>query len=86
MGAIHNNKSILVTSVYHGDQTFIVSTIERNSSSPACPEHRYNETIVWTENYGRMLHQGEACKGSISHHQRVVNELHNHGADGLSHV
>lgn len=74
------NTLIAQTVVWHEGtrKWFFVSTLERNSSAAACPESRYNETLVWEgpNRDGRIIFQGDAAKGSIQLHQRVVESLH----------
>ncbi len=42
-----NDKRLLKTYVWHGDDCFFVSTIERDSSAAVDPPPRFNETIAW---------------------------------------
>lgn len=70
---------IIKTHVWHGDQCFFVSTIERDSSAAEC-QSRYNETMVWTYDWdkrerGEIIWQDETCRGSICLHQKIVQQL-----------
>lgn len=75
------------TYVQHGCKTCLVSTINRDSSST--DGGSYAETMVWewdSKNLRRasdsILMQGEAAEGSISTHQRFVEEIHTQGIKG----
>jgi hypothetical protein len=77
-----NDDRIIKTYVWHKDQCFFVSTIERDSS--AMESMTYNETIVWEYNYerrerGEMIFHDDDSKGSIDTHQRIVESLYSTG-------
>jgi hypothetical protein len=78
---------LIKTYVKHGEKWFFVSTINRESSAAIIPSPVYAETIVWSTNVvgerQELLWQGEAYKGSIKTHQRVVEALAAKGAEGL---
>lgn len=70
---------IIKTYVWHEEQCFFVSTIERDSSAMLGPR-RYNETLVWCYDWearkqGALLYQESAPRGSIVKHQTMVEEL-----------
>lgn len=78
-----SNDQIIKTHIWHGEQCFFVSTLERESSAMEGPR-RYNETIVWAYNWekrerGELLHMDEDSTGSIRTHQRIVEKLFEHG-------
>ena len=79
-----NDKRILKTYVWHGEQCFFVSTIERDSSASGYLD-RYNETIVWSYDWAsaardeHFIFQGASVRGSIALHQRVVQYLFDNG-------
>jgi len=81
------NIDIIKTYIKHGEDWFFVSTINRESSAAMIPSPWYAETIVWSTNVAgerrELLWQGDAYKGSIKTHQRVVEALHAKGAEGL---
>lgn len=76
-------KGVIRTYVRHGDDMFLVSTIERDSSSVLGAGGRYNETFVWEsdDDFGmnRILHQTESARGDISAHLALCKELHDTG-------
>lgn len=79
---MNSDDRILKSYVWHGDECYFVSTIERDSS--AMYGGRYNETIVWLFDWfkqerGSILHQGEDCTGSIETHQDIVKTLYSKG-------
>lgn len=70
---------IIKSYVWHGDECFFVSTLERDSSAIEYP-HRYNETMVWNYDWHKalrqeLIHQDEDSKGSIRTHQRICEQL-----------
>ena len=72
---------MISTYVQHDDKIYLVSTINRESSSMC--GGRYAETMVWEwdrKNIKRasdsILMQDEAPEGSIRAHQRVVEQIH----------
>jgi hypothetical protein len=71
---------MIQTYVQHDDKTYLVSTINRDSSSPY--GGRYAETMVWEwdkKNIKRssdsILMQGESPENSIYTHQKVVERI-----------
>lgn len=82
-GVEPTNERVIKTYVWHADQCYFVSTIERTSSAAANP-CRFNETLVWRYDWGKstrgqMVHQAEAPAGSIVAHQRTVEAIHDVG-------
>lgn len=76
--------SVIKTYVWHKDQCFFVSTIERDSSAMVSPPIRYNETIVWQYDYnkqerGEIIYMGEDRSGSIKTHSRMCGDLFMYG-------
>jgi hypothetical protein len=61
---------------------YLVSTVERDSSSPHAPGHRYNETLVWQVDFLSkvrdlpILLEEVDVKGSIRMHNHVCNQIH----------
>jgi hypothetical protein len=61
---------------------YLVSTVERDSSSPHAPGHRYNETLVWQVDFLTkvrdlpILLEEVDVKGSIRMHNHVCNQIH----------
>lgn len=71
---------MISTYVQHGDKTYLVSTINRDSSSMF--GGRYAETMVWEwdkQNIKRasddILLQGEGPENSIYTHQKIVERI-----------
>lgn len=78
---------IIKTYVWHGEQCYFVSTIERDSSAMEGPQ-RFNETLVWLYDWknskrGEWVHQDGCMKGSIGTHQYIVNKLFRGGLEAL---
>lgn len=48
-------RRLLKSYVWHGDDCFFVSTIERDSSAAVSPPLRYAETLVWEFDWGPQL-------------------------------
>lgn len=75
-----NSKRKLKSYVWHGEQCFFVSTIERDSSACVTPAPRYHETIAWVydwdgaETVGDMIWmEGEGeC---FAQHQHICEQL-----------
>ena len=66
--------------VWHGEQCFFVSTIERDSSAMvAPPPPRFNETIAWEYNYSlrergcQVAHVGDGP--AFTQHTEVCRQL-----------
>ena len=78
---------IASTRVWHDGKPFDVSTIDRECSAIGAHGMLYAETMVWEVlqdgSRGRILHQDEAVRGSIKKHQKIVENLHMFGTDGL---
>lgn len=73
------DERVIKSYVWHGDECFFVSTIERDSSAAFDPG-RYNETIVWrhdweTNKSGPMLYQFSGARNSIRRHMLACDEL-----------
>lgn len=78
-----SDERVMKSYVWHGDQCFFVSTIERTSSAAADPS-RFNETMVWTYDWdkrerGGVVHQDADSKGSIRIHMKVCQDFFTHG-------
>lgn len=73
------------TYVSHGERTWNVSTINRESSAIGGPII-YAETMVWEwcpktmQRIGGIVHQSEDCRGCISVHMGIVLRIHESGA------
>lgn len=72
--------------VWHGEDCFFVSTINRDSSAPYGT--RYAETLVWLFDWERqerlpgLLLQGDSShEGGITGHIATCEKLHKYGAD-----
>ena len=80
--------SVVKSYVWHGDECFFVSTINRKSSSEYAYEARYNETMVWEYDWdtaarGAILNLSDDRVGSATEHYRVCELLRVHGREGL---
>lgn len=78
-----DNVRVAKSYVWHGDQCFFVSTIDRDSSSMM--GGRYAETFVWEYDWdkadrGKMVGQADGLAGSVATHFRVCRALRDHGA------
>lgn len=78
-----SNDRVVKTYVWHGEECFFVSTVERDSSAIEGAS-RFNETLVWEFKWdknerGRIIFQAEAPVGSIATHQRTVDAIHEVG-------
>lgn len=74
---------VIKSYVWHGDDCFFVSTIERDSSAALDPG-RYCETLVWRYDWdarkeGQMLYQRDCVRKSIRQHLAVCQELFDTG-------
>jgi len=71
------------TYVWHGTSLFLVSTINRESSSMESPVE-FTETIVWRLNddgsKGEQMVQEEDCKNCIGVHLNLVDLFHHRGS------
>ena len=76
---------VIKSYVWHKGKCFFVSTIERDSSSPAGPD-RYNETMVWDFDWNtakrneHFIYQEEGPTESIYEHQQVCQRLFDTGS------
>ena len=73
------NKRLLKSIVWHGEQCFYVSTIERDYDGWSGETIRLNETIVWefdwlTQNRGCLIHS-DGGGGACVQHCAVVERL-----------
>ena len=78
-----NNDRVIKTYVWHKDQCFFVSTIERDSSAFG-DTSRFNETIVWecdwaTGKRGEILYTHGSGRGSIDRHLQICKEFYKNG-------
>lgn len=81
------NDRVAKSYIWHNEQCYFVSTIERDSSAMLGPR-RYNETMVWefdwTKNErGSLIYQGECNTNSIFTHQKTVDTLYKGGKELL---
>lgn len=80
-----SDSRVIKTYVWHGDDCYFVSTIDRNSSSAIAPDMRYAETMVWrfdwtnNERISGILHSESDSEGCIRTHLSVVERLHRTG-------
>lgn len=77
-----NDTRSIKTYVWHGEQCYFVSTIDRDSSALGGP--RYAETIVWpfdwnTSERGMMISQTSDREGSVREHFRQAAAIHANG-------
>lgn len=81
------NEPVARTDVWHAGLRYVVSTINRESSAAVTPPPIYAETLVWdTDANGglqNLIWQGEARRGSIATHMRVLEMLCHSGPDSL---
>ena len=77
------DQRIIKSYVWHGNNCFFVSTIERDSSAMLGPR-RFNETIVWAFDWeknesGELISTLGGSRGSIFTHLQVCQFLHDTG-------
>lgn len=76
--------------VWHGENCFFVSTIERDSSATMeAPPSRFHETMVWeydweTAERGKCVLQ-EGCGLAFDQHFRVCKEIYESGISSGEH-
>src|SRR5665648_522349 len=78
------NTTLAQTYVWHGENAFYVSTINRQSSATFGCGRLYAETMVWgwdaeTKQRGGCIGQDEHCADSLFAHQRMVQRLFDTG-------
>jgi hypothetical protein len=78
------SEDVIASYVRHGGGRFFVSTIERNSSAAAAPDHRYYETLVWTWDSatrlrGDLIHSSSGPLGSLREHFRICEAYRDTG-------
>ena len=78
-----SDERVIKSYVWHGDQCFFVSSIERTSSAAANPS-RFNETLVWAFDWpkrerGNIVYHAADAKGSIRTHLKVCQDFFAHG-------
>ena len=80
---------MISTYVQHGEKTYLVSTINRDSSSMY--GNRYAETMVWEWDrknvkraFNDILLQDEGPENSIYTHQKVVEQIFCFGIKGAA--
>lgn len=78
---------IASTRVWHDGKPFDVSTIDRECSAIGASDMIYAETIVWEVlpdgSRGKIVHQGEAARGSIANHIEIVSSIRDFGVAEL---
>ena len=78
---------IASTRVWHGETPYDVSTIDRECSAIGANDMIYAETIVWEVlpdgSRGKIVHQGEAARGSIANHIEIVSNIRDFGVAEL---
>ena len=78
------DKRELKSYVWHKDQCYFISTIERDSSAMVGPPSpRFHETIAWEYDWnsierGKMIAQ-EGAGGAFEQHYWVCKQLFTHG-------
>jgi hypothetical protein len=74
---------IAQTYCWHGDKTFFVSTINRESSVLSETDFVYAETLAWELGSNgervRLVAQEEDGRGQVSAHLSIVEALVKHG-------
>lgn len=78
-----DDQRVIKSYVWHGDNCFFVSTIERDSSAMLNPG-RYNETLVWRYDWDArkttsLCYQRDCVRKSIRQHLAVCQELFDKG-------
>jgi hypothetical protein len=75
---------IAMTRIQRDGKFWDVSTINRQSSAALAPDHWYAETIVFELDAefrrGKVVWQGEDCRGCIHTHMWAVRRLHATGS------
>ena len=71
--------SIANTYVYHNEEGFNVSTIDRESSAELAYGSRYAETIVWDISRKGILHMDSGLSESIITHNEITEKIHRLG-------
>jgi hypothetical protein len=77
---MQNDETRFKTYVWHGDECFFVSTIERDSSAMMDPPPRFHETLVWAYDYRLGVRLGdvlyyEGNGPAFKQHTEVVRQL-----------
>lgn len=77
------DERLIKTYLWHGDDCYFVSTINRDSSS--IMGGRFAETIVWSFDWeanerGRLLWSDGAGQDSIRSHMKMVERIHKTGS------
>jgi hypothetical protein len=77
---------VIKSYVWHGDDCYFVSTIDRDNSAAASYGSRYAETLVWAYDWeknerlsGVMWHGESAGEGSIRGHLITCQRIHDTG-------
>lgn len=83
-----DDKRVIQSYVSYMDKSYMVSTIERDSSALCSPTVRYNETIIWaydwdTKERGEMLHMDEDFRGSIDTHTELCEKIYQCGIESI---
>jgi hypothetical protein len=71
---------VIKSYVWHEEQCYFVSTIDRESIAALAPGLVYAETLVWKVDFatgirGAMVHQAEDPRGSIAEHIAICQRL-----------
>jgi hypothetical protein len=74
--------------IWHGQQCYFVSTINRESSAALAYGARYSETLVFAFDWEKrertdLLHQADGAESSIHTHLDICKKLHEQGIRGL---
>lgn len=79
-----DDRRVIKTYVWHGEDCYFVSTINRDSSSMY--GGRFAETLVWHFDWAKNKRLNltgwmmEDCEGCIRGHQAMVNRIHSTGS------
>ena len=80
-----DDRRVIKSYVWHGDDCFFVSTIERDSSASLPPPlPRFNETLAWQYDYetmerGDIVATDGDFQGCLRTHFAVCEQLAKHG-------
>lgn len=83
-----SDTKLIKSYVWHGEQCYFVSTINRESSAALAYGARYAETMVWLFDWSKnqrtdLVHQGEGPEHSIQTHFSICRKLYEHGLKGV---
>jgi hypothetical protein len=85
---LDSDQRLIKSYVWHREQCYFVSTINRESSAALAYGARYAKTMVWLFDWekstrGELIHQAGDAENRVLAHLLICEKLHDKGIRGL---